>query len=136
VPSRQLLGRWGDATVVVFCLAAVGAVGGDLAVLLTDRSAAFEDLVGTAAVLGAFSVCFALMASCRVVGTADGHIEVVGVVLIKQVPVTAIAEVAVTSGLEIVLHDGRRVRSMSHGSSLIGDRVGLLVLLPVVVSAA
>jgi len=104
-------------------LAAVGAVGLDLAVVMTGGAASLEDVTGTATVLGCIGVLLSLMGTCRVVGVSDGHIEVVGLFLTKRIPVGAIAGVTAGRGLEIVLHDGRRIDSTAHGASLIGDLV-------------
>ncbi|MQA35736.1 hypothetical protein [Modestobacter roseus] len=64
---------------------------------------------------------FYLLATCMIVGDRTGHIDVIGPLLVRRIPATAIADVDSSQGLRITLHSGRTIRSVAHGQSLLGD---------------
>jgi hypothetical protein len=80
-----------------------------------------SDLLNFTAPLGLLVGALSLLATCRIVGTPGGHLEVIGLVVTRRLPVESIAGVATDRGLRIVLRSGRNVGSVAFGQSLLGD---------------
>ena len=62
-----------------------------------------------------------LLGSCRVVVDPAGFIDVINLVVIRRVPVSELVAVEHEDGLHLRVSSGRRIGSVAHGSSLLGD---------------
>jgi hypothetical protein len=90
----------------------------------TSPEAPVDDLLNSTVPLAVLVATAFLVATCRIVGHPDGHIDVVGPLVTRRVPTGDVAGVSVTAGLRLVLRSGRLVRSSAHGESLIGEWLG------------
>ena len=121
---RRVLGGWGVVGLVAFALADLTAFGlAWIGVGLAPRAPLGEVLNPTVP-LGLLVVLFTMMGTCRIVGDPAGWIDVIGGLLVRRVPVDAVAGVSSGKGLQLVLRSGQTIGSMAYGESLLGDLVG------------
>ncbi|QXG74882.1 hypothetical protein KUM42_13570 [Modestobacter sp. L9-4] len=86
--------------------------------------ASFAELLNPTLPLALGSALMLLLMTCRISGDPTGYVEVVGLLLIRRVPVGAIVVVTTAAGLGLRLDSGRTIGSIAYGQSLIGDLIG------------
>ena len=121
---RCLLGRWSWPLLLFAVVAVVAAFLVAWLWIAAFPPSPVGEVLNVTSPLAAGVMVYVLLATSRIVGDSHGYVDMVGLLVIRRVPVSAIAEVVADDGLRLVLRDGRRVGVVAYGSSLMGNLFG------------